>query len=166
MAVEYLAQLVTEWYEYQGYFVRNGLWVGLESDGSYECVLDVVAFHPLRHHVVHIEPSLDLLSFDEKERHFQPKFDAGRRYLHRLFGTEPRTHIEQIALILAAGNIPHQMIGGGKIVQQADLLAEIVKSLSRVDRACEPVPERWPLIRTLQLVCEDRQRLFPTLRAP
>ena len=48
--MECLAQLVTEWYEHQGYFVRNGLWVGLESDGSYERMLDVVAFHPIRHH--------------------------------------------------------------------------------------------------------------------
>lgn len=109
--MEYLAQLVTEWYEYQGYFVRNGLWVGLESDGSYECMLDVVAFHPLRHHVIHVELSLDLLSFDEKERHFQPKFDAGRRYLHRMFGTEPHAQIEQIALIVVADNLPHHMIG-------------------------------------------------------
>lgn len=164
--MEYLAQLVTEWYEYQGYFVRNGLWVGLESDGSYECMLDVVAFHPLRHHVVHVEPSLDLLSFDEKERHFEPKFNAGRRYLHRMFGTEPHTHIEQVALILAAGNIPHQMIAGGRIVQQADFVAEILENLSRVDRATEMVPERWPLIRTLQLVSNDRQRLFTVLKAP
>jgi hypothetical protein len=79
-----------------------------------------VAFHPIRHHVVHVEPSLDLLSFGEKERHFVPKFSAGRRCLHRMFDTEPHTHIDQIALILAAGYIPHQMIGGGRIVQQAD----------------------------------------------
>ncbi len=158
--MEYLEQLVTEWYEYQGYFVRRGLWVGLESDGSYECVLDVVAFHPLRHHVVQIEPSLDLLSFDEKERHFQPKFDAGRRYLHRMFGVEPHSHIDQIALIVADEKLPHHVIGGGRIVLQANFLADILQHLSGVDSATAPVPEKWPLIRTLQLVSDYRERLF------
>jgi len=41
------------------YFVHRDLWVGLASDGSYECELDVVAFHPTRRHLVHIEPSLE-----------------------------------------------------------------------------------------------------------
>ena len=41
---------------------RVDLWVGAESDGSYECQLDVVAFHPIRRHLVYIEPTLDLLS--------------------------------------------------------------------------------------------------------
>lgn len=60
--MEYLEQLASEWYEYQGYFVHRDLWVGAECDGSYECQLDVVAFHPIRRHLVYIEPTLDLLS--------------------------------------------------------------------------------------------------------
>lgn len=32
--MEYLEQLVREWYEHQGYFVREDIWVGLEAAQS------------------------------------------------------------------------------------------------------------------------------------
>ena len=40
MADNYLEQLVAEWYEYKGYFVKKNLWVGKLSSGGYECELD------------------------------------------------------------------------------------------------------------------------------
>jgi hypothetical protein len=100
--MEYLERLVREWYEYQGYFVRQDVWVGLEADGSYECDLAVVAFHPTRRHVVHVEPSFDLLSWEDREQHSRTKFDAARKYLHRIFGSEPQLHIEHVALIVSS----------------------------------------------------------------
>jgi hypothetical protein len=162
--MEYLEQLAREWYEYQGYFVRQEVWVGLEADGSYECDLSVVAFHPTRRELKHIEPSFDLLSWEERERHFRTKFDAGRKYLHRMFGTEA-LHIEHIALI-ASSDHPHaQTIGGGRILLLADFLGEILGHLSAIDLASAPVPENWPLMRTLQFVAEYRDRLAPVLSA-
>jgi hypothetical protein len=161
--MEYLEQLAREWYEYQGYFVRRDLWVGLESDGSYECELCVVAFHPTRRHVVHIEPSFDLLSWQEREQHFQTKFDAGKKYLHRIFGTEPRLHIEHIALIVSSDRPRAHTIGGGKILLLSDLLAEILQHLSGLDIASALVAAQWSLIRTLQLVAAHRERLSPLL---
>ena len=161
--VDYLERLVTEWYEYQGYFVHTSLWVGLASDGSYECALDVVAFHPTRHHLLHIEPSLDLLSWKDREQHFQLKFDAGKKYLHRMFGAEPHVHIEQIALIASGDEVPRQSIAGGKIIRLPDLLADILEALARFDVSESLVPDQWPLIRTLQFATAHRKQLVPVL---
>jgi hypothetical protein len=161
--MEYLEQLVREWYEYQGYFVRRDLWVGFEADGSYECELDVVAFHPIRRHAAHIEPCADLTSWHDKEQHFQLKFDAGRKYLHRMFGIEPHLHLEQIALVLSGGEAHQHTIGGGKIVLLPDLLAEILQTLARSSMSTAIVPEQWPLVRTLQLVADYRDRLASVL---
>ena len=163
MPVEYLEQLATEWYEYQGYFVHKDLWVGLASDGSYECELDIVAFHPTRHHLVHIEPSLDLLSWKDREQHFQLKFDAGKRYLHRMFGAEAHGHLEQIALIVSGDESALHTIAGGRIVRLADLLAEILERLASFDISESLVPEQWPLLRTLQFVATYRDQLVPVL---
>lgn len=58
-ASNYLEQLVGEWYEYRGYFVRRNVLVGKRAKGGYDCELDVVAFHPAKHHLVQIEPSMD-----------------------------------------------------------------------------------------------------------
>ncbi len=161
--MDYLEQLLSEWYEYQGYFVHRDLWVGLELDGSYEAELNVVAFNPVKNHVVHVEPCMDCLNWKEREQHFRLKFEAGRKYLHRMFGFEPRTSIEQVALIaLAEGLDPHRRtVAGGRIVRLPELLAEIVAKLSTFSVASYLIPEQWPLLRTLQLVSEYRGTLWP-----
>ncbi len=185
--MEYLEQLATEWYEYRGYFVRKDLWVGLEANGTYECELDVVAFHPTKHHVVHIEPSYDLQDWAQKEQHFQAKFDAGRKYLHRMFGVEPRLHIDQIALIAsdaglqsdmsaaphvgtdqprhgrAGTGVHHHTVAGGRILMLSDFLGEILQTLSSFDPSESVVPEQWPLVRTLQLIAEFRSQVCDVL---
>lgn len=150
--MDYLEQLAREWYEYQGYFVRTDLWVGLAYDGSYECELDVVAYHPLRHRIVQIEPSFDLLSTDERTEHFRSKFEAGRKYLHRLFGATAHCELEQIALIVAGDSAKVRSIAGARVVLLSDFLREILSTLEAVDLASGIVPEQWPLVRTLHFV--------------
>lgn len=162
--MEYLQRLAVEWYEYQGYFVHTDLWVGLESDGSRECELDLVAFHPTRRHLVHLEPSFDLLEWSERDRHFEPKFAAGRKYLHRLFGNEPQVHLEQIALVVADEELP-RTVAGAHVLRMVDFLAKILEALCAFEMAEEVVPDQWPLLRTLQFVAAYRGRLAPLLKA-
>lgn len=158
--MDYLEKLVREWYEFQGYFVRQALSVGLGPEGSYECELDVVAFHPLHCHVVQVEPSFDLLPFAERESQLRTKFDAGKKYLHRLFGIAPRLHIEQIALIATPMAPTHRTIGGGRVARLAELVTDIVQRFEELGAAGEPVSDQWPLIRTLQLAATCRQPPF------
>jgi len=70
MANNFLEQLVAEWYEYRGYFVRRNIAVGRRTKGGYECELDIVALDPVRRHLVHIEPSMDAESWEKRERSF------------------------------------------------------------------------------------------------
>jgi hypothetical protein len=160
--VDYLQQLATEWYEYQGYFVHRDLWIGLEADGSYECELDLVAFHPLRRHLVQIETSFDLLDWKEKEQHFTQKFEAGRKYLHRSFGAESRVHLDQIALVVGNDDAP-RVIAGAKVERLVDLLAAIITELQSFAMAESPIPGQWPLLRTLQFLAAYAERLEPAL---
>ena len=46
MPGNYLEDLVAEWYEYNGYFVKRNVWVGKLPAGGYECELDIIAFNP------------------------------------------------------------------------------------------------------------------------
>jgi hypothetical protein len=55
----FLEQLVAEWLEYRGYFVRRNVKVGKRKKGGYEGELDIVGFHPLQKHLVHYETSMD-----------------------------------------------------------------------------------------------------------
>ena len=67
MAGNHLESLVSEWYEFRGYFVRRNVQVGKRASGGYDCELDIVAFHPEQRSLVHLEPSLDCHSWAIRE---------------------------------------------------------------------------------------------------
>ncbi|TCZ85031.1 hypothetical protein [Lysobacter sp. N42] len=83
--MNWLEQLVAEWYEYQGYFVRRNVLVGRRANGGWECELDVVAFHPGLRPLVHIEPSMDSNSWEVRAQRYARRFEAGRRHIPKLF---------------------------------------------------------------------------------
>lgn len=159
--MNYLEQLVSEWYEYQGYFVRRNVLVGKRPDGGWECELDVVAFHPTKKHMVQVEPSMDSNSWDKREERYLKKFDAGRKYIPKLFdGIDIPSHIEQIALFGLGSKVNNPMLAGGHVWLASDLFLEIVKVLRplRVEKAA--VSEQFPLLRTVQFVCQHEALLF------
>jgi hypothetical protein len=159
--MNFLEQLTAEWYEYQGYFVRRNVHVGKRPDGGWECELDVVAFHPGKKHLVQIEPSMDSNSWPKREERYTKKFEAGRRHIPKLFaGIEIPEHIEQIALFGLGSKTNNPTLAGGTVWLVGDLLAQIVGTLrqKRVER--EAVSEQFPLLRTIQFVCQHEQALF------
>ena len=130
MATNHLEQLIAEWYEFQGYFVRRNVNVGKRPKGGYECELDVVAFNPSKKKLIHIEPSLDADSWEHREKRFTKKFAAGRKYIPKLFdGLDVPVKIDQIAVFLFASKANKQTIGGGKITPVPELLREIIEGL-------------------------------------
>lgn len=165
MPNNFLEQLVAEWYEYQGYFVRRNVPVGRRTKGGYECELDVVAFNPAKRHLAHIEPSMDAESWETRERRFRRKFEAGRKHIPDLFpGFQLPQEIEQIAILLFASKVNHPTLGGGKVLLVPELMREIMEDLSEKKIATNAVPEHHALLRTLQLVVEYRKKVFATLR--
>jgi hypothetical protein len=165
MANNFLEQLVGEWYEYRGYFVRRNVPVGRRSRGGYEVELDVVAFNPATRHLAHIEPSLDAESWETRERRFRRKFDAGRQFIPGLFpGLDVPEDIDQIAILIFASKANHPTLGGGQVLLVSDLMREILEELSDKKISENSIPEHHALLRTLQLVVEYRKKVFATLR--
>lgn len=155
--MNHLEQLVAEWYEYRGYFVRRNIQVGPRLKGGYECELDVVAFHPTQHHLIHIEPSMDADSWAKREVRYTKKFKAGRKYIPALFGgISLPNDIEQIALLGFASNANVKTLAGGRVMTTSDLFVEIVSGISGKKVAKAAVPEQYPLLRTIQFACEHR----------
>lgn len=156
--MNHLEQLVAEWYEYRGYFVRRNVQVGKRQSGGYECELDVVAFHPEKQHLVHVEPSMDAHPWEKREQRYSKKFEAGRKHIPSLFGgLALPTQIEQIAVLGFASNANVKTLGGGRIMTAAELFAEIVSSIAGKRFAKAAVPEMYPLLRTIQFACEHRR---------
>jgi len=165
MANNFLEQLVAEWYEYRGYFVRRNVPVGKRAKGGHEAELDLVALNPETRHLVHLEPSMDAESWETRERRFRKKFDAGREYIPDLFpGFDVPAEIEQIAILVSASKANHPTLGGGQVLLVSDLMREIMEELSDKKISENAVPEHHSLLRTLQLVVEYRKKVFATLR--
>ena len=166
MAGNYLEQLVAEWYEYQGYFVRRNVPVGRRPKGGYDCELDVVAFHPERKHLVHLEPSTDALSWKKREVRYRKKFDSGRKHIPDLFSGLPvPDHIEQIAVFIFASSKNVKEIGGGRVLLIRELLGDIFAHLRSRKFASHAVTENFPILRTMQLVATYKNSVLKALEA-
>jgi hypothetical protein len=155
--MNHLEQLVAEWYEYQGYFVRRNVQVGRRPKGGYDCELDVVAFSPEKQRLVHIEPSMDAHTWAKREERFARKFNAGREHIPSLFkGLAIPSEIQQIALLGFASNAKVKTLAGARIQTTAELFSEIVAGISGKRVAKAAIPEQYALLRTIQFACEHR----------
>lgn len=164
MATNYLEQLVAEWYEYKGYFIRRNINVGRRERGGYECELDIVGFHPTKNHLVQVEPSVDASSWAEREKRYRKKFEAGRKYIPSLFeGFILPEEIEQIAVFAYATKKNYETLAGGKIVLMTDLLEEIFSELKSRSILSSSIPEQQPILRTLQIVAHYRKNFCQIL---
>ncbi|MDP2917595.1 MAG: hypothetical protein Q8O16_06680 [Dehalococcoidia bacterium] len=152
MANNYLEELIAEWYQYQGYFVRRNVMVGLRPEGGYECELDIIAFDTAQKRLIQIEPSSDAVSWIKRESRYQKKFDAGNKYIPNMFkGLDLPTKIEQVALFTTRSKQNRDTIAGGKVVLISELLQEIFTNIPGSTER-KAIPEQFPILRTLQLV--------------
>ena len=155
MAGNHLESLVAEWYELRGYFIRRNVQVGKRPKGGYECELDVVGFHPEQRTLVQIEPSLDANTRTKREARYSKKFEAGRKYIPGLFpGMAIPKHIDQIALFVYGGGKSRERIAGGRVVFIREFMEEIRSGIRHRKVARAAIPERLPLLRTLQFAAQ------------
>lgn len=167
MAANHLEQLVAEWYEYRGYFVRRNVKVGKRAKGGYEGELDIVALNPQQRHLVHLETSLDAESWDKRETRFKRKFLAGQNHIPSLFsGMDIPTDIEQVAVLLFASKANRETLGGGRLLLVSELLEEIFATLRSTSVYLNMVDEQKPLLRTLQFVAEYKANVVRALTRP
>jgi hypothetical protein len=149
--VNFLEQLVAEWYEFQGYFVRRNVRVGPRPRGGHAGELDVVAFHPGKNHLVHVEPSMDALGWAEREQRYKKKFELGRKYIPKLFQDfELPAEIEQIALLVFGSSRNRPKLGGGRLLMIGDLMLKIQSELSQRRIDSSAVHEQYVILRSLQ----------------
>jgi len=72
--MNFLEELIAEWYEYQGYFVRRNVKFDKMPKGGYKGEIDTVAFDPKQRVLKHIEVSGDADSWEKRKTKFRKKF--------------------------------------------------------------------------------------------
>ncbi len=152
--MNHLEQLVAEWLQYNGYFVRVSVQVGPRKLGGFEGELDVVGFNFASQHLVHVECSLDALADAKRQAKFSLKFERGRRFIKDVFrGVPLPSDPEQIAVLqFASGNV--RDYGGARLVTVRELIHEIYDGLKATSPFSKAVPSNLPLLRTLQLAAD------------
>jgi hypothetical protein len=149
--MNHLEQLVAEWLQYNGYFVRCSVQVGARPRGGFEGELDVVGVHIVNKHMLHIECSLDADSIEKREQRFAAKFDRGRKFKEHVFpGLVLPETLEQI-VVLQFPNKNLRIVGGVRLVTVRELIHEIYAGLEGTSPSSGAVPSNLPLLRTLQL---------------
>lgn len=153
MQTNFLEELVAEWLEYNGYIVKRNERVGRRAKGGYEGELDVVAFKPKTDHLIHVEASGGADSWKQRENSFKQKFATGEHYIKTLFeGLTIPGEIEKKAIFLVNNNRNHKTIGGGQVVPAKNYLLEILHKLKDTSFMSRAVPEKYPMLRVLQMV--------------
>ncbi len=152
--MNHLEQLIFEWLEFKGYFVRRNVKVGKLKHGGYAGELDIVAYHPDTKRVLHIEPSIDSHIWAKREARFKKKFQVGEKLIVReIFPwLRKNTKIEQWAVIMGS-NKSHDSLGGGKIYRVRDIYKMIVDDLRQKGQEEGfqiAIPEQFMLLRTIQ----------------
>lgn len=151
----FLEQMVAEWYEYKGYFVRRNILVGKREKGGYECELDVVAFNPAKNHLIHIEPSMDADSWQIREKRYLKKFEAGKSYIPGLFsGFNLPNDIEHIALFGFASKQNHETLSGFRVMLIDEFLNMIFTDLRDKHPSSNAISEQLIIIRAYQFAAE------------
>jgi hypothetical protein len=165
MQTNFLEEIVAEWYEYQGYIVKRNERVGLRKDkGGYEGELDVVAFNPKTNNLLHVETSTDADSWANRERRFKKKFASGDKYIKELFdGLTLPEQFKKKAIFAFGSDKNHKTVGGGEVVLAENFILEILQDLKSKSFASKAVPEKYPILRTLQMITEHRKKVIKEL---
>jgi hypothetical protein len=149
--MNHLEQLVGEWLQYKGYFVRVGVPVGPRPRGGFEGELDVIGLHFSNQHLLHVECSLDADSWKKRDKNFQLKFERGRKFIKHVFSGIPLPEkLDQVCILQFAGS-ERREIGGGRLITVRDFIREIFDGLEHTSPASGAVPSIFPLLRTLQI---------------
>lgn len=159
--MNHLEQLVSEWLQHKGYFVRVSVPVGPRPKGGYEGELDIVGLNPNSKHLIHVECSLDSLSWDKRNARFSMKFERGRKYIKKAVfkGLVLPEILDQVALLQYAPDTI-RTVGGQRLVTVKQFIQEVFDGLKGDSPASRAVPSTLPLLRTLQLAAYAKDAVF------
>lgn len=148
--MNWLEQLVREFYEVQGYWVQTKVRFGPTGHGGYIGEADVLAYAPQRRLLVHVETSEGADSWEKTKGTFQQKFKKAADYYNEIFPL-PIDEVERIAVagwILKPAPIE---IPGVQILTAYQFAQRVMDLLAETYSGGKVPPEQYPLLRALYL---------------
>lgn len=150
----FLEQLVAEWYEYDGCFVRSNVRARKRAKGGFDVELDVLAYDLPSNTLLHVETSGDADSWEERKRRFlTKKFILKRKEYEAIIGCKVNK-ITKIAIVGYTRSTKTNLNWGQdiEVVLIPDFMKQIAERLRSQHPTHEAVPEGFPLLRAMQTV--------------
>lgn len=153
--MNFLEELVSEWYEYKGYFCRTNIRFGKLATGGNTGEIDVVAYHPKTREFIHVECSSDAWSWEKKKSIFRRKFSNAAKFYEKEFPFEKST-LRKIAITGYSNprkNAEEKLNFGLNIetILVPDFVATVADELSNLNPWNFGISEEsYPLLRAIQ----------------
>ena len=150
--MNFLEQVIAEWFSHKGYFVKTNIKFGKLPSGGFAGEVDVVAFDPQTRELVHIEAST--VGGVGGAKLFKKKFDLAKRY----YGEELFQFSYDSMRCMAIGGFAYTATPKVKNMLGEKIEVETVPEFFRKASACLrecPIPkqaisETLPLLRAMQ----------------
>ncbi|OEF98273.1 hypothetical protein [Desulfuribacillus alkaliarsenatis] len=154
MVNNFLETLLTQWYVYQGYFVKNNVNFGKRSNGGYEGEIDVLAYDPINKKLVHIETSNDSKTWEKRVDIINKKFNAASFHYSSILPSVHFNSVDKIAIYSLNQSIDKKYLSNLDKNITVKSIPEVFKeiSISLKDKSPrkEAVSETFPLLRAIQ----------------
>lgn len=149
--MSWLEQLVREYYEVQGYWVRTNVRFGPRERGGYAGEADVLAFQREGSVLVHIEASMGAESWKNTKKKLKNKFDKAPPYYEEMFPHFPIERIERIAVVGRTLAAPKIEVPGVELITLGQFVQLVVSAVTEKFKVAgtKCPPEQFPLLRTL-----------------
>lgn len=151
--MNFLEQLVAEWYEYDRYFVRSNVRTRKRKKGGFDVELDVLAYDPSNKILLHVETSGDANSWEERKNRFlKKKFILEKEEYEEILGHKV-SKIRRIAVVGYVHSTKADLNWGQdiEVVLVPDLIKRITEKLGSQHPMKEAVPEGFPILRAMQM---------------
>jgi Holliday junction resolvase-like predicted endonuclease len=150
--MNFLEQLVAEWYQYEGYLVRSNVRYGRRRRGGWVGEIDVIAFRPETEEFIHIEASTDSDSWEKRKKVFNKKFSDAKEYYLETFSFKNR-HIrpKKVVIVgLSKSREPNPLGEDIQYISIPDFIQMISVEMRRKNPKNDIMPESYPLMRAIQ----------------
>jgi hypothetical protein len=125
--------------------------VGRLPHGGHAGEIDVAAFEPVSQHCLHVECSIAASSWKAVQASLATKLERGRQYVLSEVFPEPKTRRFEQWAVLWGHSTQIGYVGGAKIVTLKTLLQNIARDAIGMSHAGRVFPEKYPLLRTIQV---------------
>ena len=151
--MNFLEQLVSEWYEYEGYFVRTNVKARKLAHGGWGMELDVLAYHPRTKVLLHVEPTSDASAWHKrKERFLTKKFILSHEEYEEILGAKVRS-VRKIAIVGFSRYTKVDLNWGEdiEVVLIPKFIEQVADKLRIQSPVKQAVPEGYPILRAMQM---------------